>query len=95
MSSKDAYRDRLEAQLNEWQAKIDVLKARAERAEADSRIAYREQIDALQKRREEMQSRLDELRRMGEDAWTEMKAGTESAWKDMEAAVSRALERFR
>lgn len=95
MSSKDAYRERLEAQLREWQAKIDVLKARADKAEADSRIAYGEQIDALQQRREEMQSRLAELRASGEDAWAEVKAGTESAWKDMDAAISRALERFR
>lgn len=95
MSSKDAYRDRLEAQLNEWQAKIDLLKARAERAEADSRIAYHEQIEALQKRREEMQSRLADLRASSEDAWAEIKDGTESAWKALDAAFSRALERFR
>ena len=95
MASKDAYDQRLEAQMAEWQAKIDLLKARAERSEAENRIAYHEQVEALQQRREEIKAKLEELRDSGEDAWADIRSGTESAWKALDAAISRALQRFR
>ena len=42
MSTKEVYIEKLEAQLKEWSAKIDVLEAKAEKAEADTKIKYQE-----------------------------------------------------
>ena len=95
MDMKQAYEEKLEAQLREWQAKIDQLKARADRAEAEKKIDYQQEIDSLQARQQALQEKLEELRGAGEDAWEEVKAGAELAWRDLEQAVNRAFDHFK
>lgn len=38
MGAKKVYQEKMDAQLREWRAKIDLLKARADKAEAEQRI---------------------------------------------------------
>jgi hypothetical protein len=47
MELKDAYQDKMNARLREWQAKIDALKARADQAKAGQKIQYYEEIESL------------------------------------------------
>lgn len=94
MSTKKAYEEKLQAQLDEWNAEIEKLKAKADKAEADARIEYYEQIEKLREQQREAQSRLDEFRRAGEDAWEDLKAGIENARDSLGKAVKTAAARF-
>jgi uncharacterized protein YjbJ (UPF0337 family) len=47
---RDAIEDKVEAQKEQWQAKIDELKAKAKEATADARITIQREIDELQSR---------------------------------------------
>ena len=47
MSMIEAYVERLQAQLDEWTAEIDKLKAKADQQEAEAKIEYYENIEAL------------------------------------------------
>jgi len=95
MSKKDAYRKKLEAQLDEWNAKIDVLKAKANKAEASAKVEYHETIEDLQKKRSNAKDKLQTLRNASEDAWEDLKGGLEQSWSDLEAAVKAATSRFK
>ena len=93
-SQKDQYVQKLHAKLDEWNAEIDRLKARADKAEAESRIEYQNQIQYLQQRRREAEKKIDELRGAGEGAWEDLKAGVQLAWNSMEEAVKSARSKF-
>ena len=95
MSTKDDYQQRLQAQLHEWDAKIELMKAKAEKSRAEQKIAYREEIDSLKAKQQDLQDKLEELQAAGEGAWEEIKAGTESAWKELDASFRNAMDRFR
>ena len=95
MTRKDEYVQKLHAKLDEWSAEIDKLKAKADKAEAESRIEYQNQIKNLQQRRREADKKLDELRSAGEGAWEDLKAGAELAWGAMEEAVKSARSKFK
>jgi len=95
MELKDAYQDKMNARLREWQAKIDALKARADQAEAEQKINYYEEIETLRTKQQKVQQKLEELRSAGEGAWEEVKAGVEVAWTDLEDAVQRAADKFK
>lgn len=95
MSKKEAYEKKLEAQLDEWNAKIDVLKAKAQRAGADAKVDYEETIEDLQQKRAAAKSKLQDLREASDDAWDDLKEGVEQAWDNLGQAVSRATERFK
>jgi len=58
MELKDAYQDKMNARLREWQAKIDALKARADQAEAEQKINYYEEIETLRTKQQKVQQNL-------------------------------------
>jgi len=95
MSKKDAYRQKLESQLDEWDAKIDVLKAKANKAEASAKVEYHEMIENLQTKRSKAKDKLQELRHASEDAWEDLKGGLEQSWSELGAAVKAATSRFK
>ena len=94
METMDAYREKAQARLNEIGAKIDLLKAKAQQADADARIRAIEEIDRLRQRRQEMQTRLEKLKKSGEAAFDEIKTGTEDALNDLKSAVEKAVSKF-
>jgi len=95
MENKEAYRDKLEAQMREWSAKIDLLKARADQAEAEAKIEYNKRIEDLRQKKEALQTKLSELQNASDAAWQDIKAGTERAAADLKDAVQSALSKFK
>ncbi len=94
MTTKEAYQQKLEAQLKEWAAGIEVLKARAEKAKAEAKIEYMEQIDKLHSHEEAAKAKLQELKHSGEHAWEELKPGLERSWSELKSALEHARSKF-
>lgn len=95
MGIKEAYQQKMNAQLQEWQQKIDLLKSQADKAEAEQKIKYYEQIESLRAKQVAVHEKMDELRTAGEGAWEDVKAGVELAWRDLEDAYERAVSKFK
>jgi uncharacterized coiled-coil DUF342 family protein len=95
MSLKDAYIEKMEAQFREWGAKIDELKAKADKAEAGAKIEYTKQLDSLKAKRDAAGQKLSEVKAAGEDAWESMKSGVEGAWSELKSAVDGAATKFK
>jgi len=94
MNDKQAYEKKLQAQLDEWSAKIDRLKARATDLEADAQLEYNKRIEAIQTLQEAARERLGELRKSSDDAWEDLKGGVDEAWTKLEEAFLQARSRF-
>jgi len=95
MSMKESYLQKLQVQLNQWSAKIDKLKAMADKADADARLEYYEQIDELRVKQAAANIKLRELTDASDDAWEDLKAGIESAWLSLGDSVKDAAARFK
>lgn len=95
MSNREAYEQKLQAKLDEWQAEIDKLRARARGAEADARIDREKEAERLEAKREEVRQKLEELREAGDDAWDDIKAGAERAWDSLSDSLEKARSRFK
>jgi hypothetical protein len=95
MASKQAYRQKLEATLAEWDAKLDVLSAKTKKATADGRINYENELEALKGKRAAARKTLEEFGQRGEHAWEDMKDGMEKAWDEMGKALDRVADRFK
>lgn len=94
MDRKDAYQDKLQAQLDAWTADIAKLRAKAEMAHADARLKYMDTIDELQAHQKRAEAQLKDLRQAQSEAWKDMKTGVEAAWDEMADAMKRAWTRF-
>lgn len=95
MKNREAYREKLEAQMREWSAKIDLLKAKADQAEAEAKIEYSKRIEDLRQRKEALQAQLAELKNAGDAAWEEIKSGVEKASAELKSAVESAAAKFK
>ena len=94
MADKDAYVQKLHAKIDEWDAEIDKLKAKAGQAEADVQVNYNKELENLKVKRREAGKKLEEVRQAGEGAWEDIKAGAQSAMKALETALKSAKSRF-
>jgi TolA-binding protein len=95
MSLKDAYIEKMEAQLKQINAKIEELRAKAQAAEAEARLEYYRTLEDLESQREIFRTKLVELRRSSEEAWEDLQGGLDAALLDIKRALEVAVSRFR
>jgi chromosome segregation ATPase len=95
MNEKELYKQKFQAQLDEWKADIAHLKAKASEAKADTQIAMNKQLEALEHRLEDAQAKLSELAGASEDAWDSVKKNVESSWNSLKSAISDVASRFK
>ena len=92
---RKAYEEKLDAQLKEWNAKIALLKAKAENAKAGVKIDYYKTIEALEQKQDKAKTKLLELQTAGDEAWEAVKTGAEKAWNEVKTALHDAVEKFK
>lgn len=92
--TRQAWREKREAQVQEMAARMDLWEAEAKKAKADARIRYAEELGKLRGKLETARLKLSLLQDTGEVAWDDVKSGVESAMKDLRSAVERASSRF-
>ena len=95
MSTREVYEKKLRAQLDEWKAELDVLKAKASNAEANAQLEYEHILAGLKGKHETAKSKLQELERASDDAWEDIKEGLEFAWIELRDAFKSAASRFK
>ena len=95
MESKNAYQEKLEAQLRLWNAKLDAWQARADIAKADAKLEMQRQVEALRAKQEIVLQRLVALKGTGDGAWEELKVGVGRAWEDFKEAFDKAASKFK
>ena len=88
MNKKELYRQKKQAQLDEWKAEVDKLKARASGASADAQLKLNKQVESLEGKIDEGKTKLAEIADASEDAWESIKEGVESAWDSIRSAFS-------
>jgi len=92
---RKAYEEKLDAQMEEWNAQIALLKAKADKAKAEAKIEYYKTIEDLQHRQNEARAKLHELKAAGDGAWEDLKTGAEKAWDEVKAAFHSAASKFK
>ena len=94
MSNRDTYVQKFKAQLNQWNAEIDKLEAKVQKASANLKIGYREQIASLRDQRDQAKQKLLQIQDASEGAWEELKQGAEDVWGRTKEAFSKARSKF-
>jgi hypothetical protein len=95
MATKEAYQKKLEAQLKEWDAKLDVLSAKVQKATADARINYENELESMKSKRAAAHKMLEDLGTRSENAWEDMKDGVEKVWDELGKAIEKVTARFK
>jgi len=94
MNEKDLYQQKLEAQLNEWQADIDKLKAKMAGASVGAKLELNQHINVLESKIGEGNTKLEELSKTTDDSWETLKEGIEEAWESISIVFKDAYKKF-
>jgi len=94
MSDREEYVKKFKTKLDEFDADIDKLEAKARDAQADAQAQYHKQIESMREMRDEAMTRYSEMQSATADAWEAMAKGSEKAWNDWLAALDEARSKF-
>jgi uncharacterized coiled-coil DUF342 family protein len=87
MENRREYIDRLAARLIELESDILELEAIADKAIAEVKAEYHQQIKELFLKKEELQNKASKIKDASGNAWEDMKAGAELSWEVFEDSV--------
>ena len=89
MIRNSEYVARMETQLKNWDADLDALAAKGEKASAEMRAAYQERISDLRASRGAVQATLQQMSAATATAGEQMQAGMQVAWETMQKALEK------
>ena len=94
MGLKEAYQEKIEAQIKEWSAKLAEMKARADKAGADAKVHLHQQIDLMKARKEAAEEKLDEIKSAGAESWETLKGGMEKTLDEVKKTWEEVKSKF-
>jgi uncharacterized coiled-coil DUF342 family protein len=92
METRELYRQKYEAQLHEWSAKIEALGAHADKLTADAKIEAKPHLDALHAKLAAAKAKLHEIAATTDDKWDEVKKSADHTWDEVKGAVEGAYD---
>ena len=84
----------MKAQLDEWSAKVDLLKAKVALAEVGAKMEIHRGVIELRKLHQVGSEHLQELVSASPGAWKDVKSGIDEAWTEVETAVEETWDRL-
>jgi len=94
MQDQELYRDRVEADLTRMRRHLDKLKARARDADGRDQTRYTRYVRRIERKRDEISRRLDQLQTTGVEAKIDIENGLKDAWDRISIATEAAKARF-
>lgn len=95
MEKRSLYMEKIDAKLIQYNAKLDQMKGKATEVQVDMKLEYLDQVENLEKRRDEFMKNHEQLKVASEHKWEDVKAGTEKTWNELEDAFAKAVARFK
>ncbi len=90
---KQELQKRIEDELGEWSARMDILRAKAEKAnkEAGEPNIFDQKLVEISRKKEEARKKFAEFLEASEDSWEELVSKTEQSVEDFKKSVDKAL----
>jgi uncharacterized coiled-coil DUF342 family protein len=92
METRELYRQKYEAQIHEWTAKLEGLIAHTDKLTAQAKLDAKPRLDAIHVKIEAAKARLHEIAEATDEKWDEVKKGAEHAWHEVKGAVEGAYD---
>jgi hypothetical protein len=91
-TTREAYRQKYDAELQQWEAKLTQLKAESRKWSANAKLTLDPYVHAADRQMNETKQRLDRIEVAAEDKWETFKGDMEQAWADLKAKIEGAYD---
>lgn len=95
MELQDAYKQKMAAQLKEWDAQINLLEAKMENVGADMKVKRAKELHELRAKQQAASEKMKELEKASGEAWEQVKVTADKIWDDLKSGVADAHSKFK
>ena len=99
MDVRTAYQEKVEAQIERFNAEFQKLEAEARKrkavvkeARADAALNFDNHVSSLNQRQKELRNKFHNMKEASAESWEEMKVGIDRAIKELEESFEKAKE---
>ena len=87
MSIRDIYEKNMQVRLDEWKARLEVFKEKADQEETNLQLEYYTLIDEIKLEMETAHKKLEQLKQAGDETWEEFKTEVEITWDTLDELI--------
>jgi hypothetical protein len=84
---------KMDRKLATWGGEIEKLRGKADELGAEAREKIHVQVEELRHKQDAARKKLQEMRKAGEGAWVDLRAGAEDAMDELKKAVEKAIRK--
>ncbi len=95
MSTKEDYKQKIDAELDLAQAKLAWFKAQGMVITADARIKHTKHVEELEQKFHATKAKLSELGEADEHVWEQFKDGVEDMWGTLQSTLENTVATFK
>lgn len=95
MSTKEAYKQRIDAELDVVQEKLDRFKAQGMNYSTDARLKHAKHVADLEHKIDATKVKLKELGEAEEHVWEQLKDGVENMWGTLQSTLEDTVTTFK
>lgn len=95
MDIQKAYKQKMEAQLKEWSAQIDLLEAKADNLGADMQVKRAKELQELRAKQRAASEKMKELGKASGEAWEQVKETADKIWEDLKTGIADVHSKFK
>ena len=92
METRELYKQKYEAQMHKWTAKLQGLHAETELMTAQAKLDVKPHVDALQAKFDVATAKLGEIATVTDEKWDGLAKEVDGAWTDLKAAAGGAYD---
>lgn len=90
MSIYTATIEKMEAELNVWDAQINLLEAKIENAGSDIKLQSAGELNELRAKQRAATENLKEMKKATNEAWGQVKGTADKIWDDLKTGIAKA-----
>ncbi|MBS1984645.1 MAG: hypothetical protein JST16_10785 [Bdellovibrionales bacterium] len=90
---KEAYIDKMNSQLKELGARMELLKAKVSKGAANVRVDYHQQLESFEEKQSAFQKELEQVKAAAGDSFEKVKEKAQKAWGDLSNYVSENFDK--
>ena len=95
MEKRELYLEKINAQIEQYSAKLAGMHGKATEINVDMKLEYLKQVEMLEGKRDGLKKKYEQLSKASESSWKDMKEGTENAWNELKESVAKATNHFK
>src|SRR4051794_24486081 len=92
MNTRDLYKQKFEAQMHEWSAKLDTMTAQAEKLSVQAKLDLKPHLEAVQAKLEAARARVTEISAATDDKWDGLVVAIDHGWTELKSAAEGAYD---